>query len=44
MAVRWNSEFFTAMEYKDLQANAMAVNSTGTFVLLAGYVQFKVSN
>lgn len=38
MAVRWNSEFFTAMEYRDLQANAMAVDNTGTFVLLAGYV------
>lgn len=43
MAVRWNSEFFTAMEYKDLQANAMAVDNTGTFVLLAGYVWFLVS-
>lgn len=38
MAVRWNSEFFTAMEYRDLQANAMAVDNTGTYVLLAGYV------
>lgn len=38
MAVPWNSEFFTAMEYRDLQANAMAVDNTGTFVLLAGWV------
>lgn len=38
MAVRWNSEYFTAMEHRDLQANAMAVDNTGTFVLLAGSV------
>lgn len=36
MAVRWNSEFFIAAEHRDLQANAMAVNNTGTYVLLAG--------
>lgn len=36
MAVRWSSEFYTAMEHKDLQANAMAVDNTGTYVLLAG--------
>ncbi|CAG9858293.1 unnamed protein product [Phyllotreta striolata] len=32
----WNSEYYVALECKDLQANAMAVDSTGTFVLLAG--------
>lgn len=33
-----NSEYYIALECKDLQANAMAVDSTGTYVLLAGYV------
>ncbi|XP_025832716.1 GATOR complex protein WDR59 isoform X2 [Agrilus planipennis] len=43
MALRWSSEFFTAMEHRDLQANAMAVDSTGTYVLLAGrrYIAIK---
>lgn len=36
MAVRWSSETFTAVEHRDLQANAMAVDNTGTYVLLAG--------
>lgn len=37
MAARWSSECFTAVEHRDLQANAMAVDNTGTYVLLAGY-------
>ncbi|XP_022914138.1 GATOR2 complex protein WDR59 isoform X2 [Onthophagus taurus] len=36
MAARWNSEFYVAMEQRDLQASAMAVNNSGNFVLLAG--------
>lgn len=36
MSVRWNTDFFIAMEHRDLQANAMALNNTGTYVLLAG--------
>ncbi|XP_054266064.1 GATOR complex protein WDR59-like isoform X1 [Macrosteles quadrilineatus] len=35
MATRWSSEFIIA-EHRDLQASAMAVDSTGSFVLLAG--------
>ncbi|KAK9693895.1 WD domain, G-beta repeat [Popillia japonica] len=44
MAVRWNSEFFIAVEHRDLQANAMAVNNTGTFVLLAGRRYIAIRN
>lgn len=37
----WSShgDYYIALESKDLQANAMAIDSTGTFVLLAGYVK-----
>ncbi|RZB39629.1 hypothetical protein BDFB_003476 [Asbolus verrucosus] len=38
MAVTWNNEYYIALEGKDLQANAMAVDNSGTYVLLAGYV------
>ncbi|KAF5288970.1 hypothetical protein FQA39_LY03849 [Lamprigera yunnana] len=44
MAVRWSSDFFTALEHRDLQASAMAVDSTGTFVLLAGRRYIAVRN
>ncbi|KAK4879789.1 hypothetical protein RN001_007935 [Aquatica leii] len=44
MAVRWSSEFFTALEHRELQASAMAVDSTGTFVLLAGRRYIAVRN
>lgn len=36
MALNWNSDYYVAFEGKDLQANAMAVDITGTYVLLAG--------
>ncbi|XP_045471317.1 GATOR complex protein WDR59 isoform X2 [Harmonia axyridis] len=36
MAINWNSDYYVALEGKDLQANAMAVDLTGTYVLLAG--------
>lgn len=39
-----NSEYYIALECKDLQANAMAVDSTGTYVLLAGYVNARGLN
>lgn len=32
----FNNEYCVALECKDLQANAMAVDNTGSFVLLAG--------
>lgn len=35
MAEPWSSEY-TVTEHRDLQASAMAVDSTGTYVLLAG--------
>ncbi|XP_030758273.1 GATOR complex protein WDR59 isoform X2 [Sitophilus oryzae] len=31
-----NNDYYVALECKDLQANAMSIDSTGTFVLLAG--------
>lgn len=37
MSPKWNSDYYIALECKDLQANAMAIDSTGNFVLLAGY-------
>lgn len=33
-----NGDYYIALECKDLQANAMAIDPTGTYVLLAGYV------
>ncbi|XP_074030929.1 WD repeat domain 59 isoform X2 [Leptinotarsa decemlineata] len=33
---KWSSEYYVALESKDLQANAMAVDYSGNFVLLAG--------
>lgn len=36
MALNWNSDYYVAFEGKDLQANAMAVDITGSYVLLAG--------
>ncbi|CAH1114309.1 unnamed protein product [Psylliodes chrysocephalus] len=36
MSPKWNSDYYIALECKDLQANAMAIDSTGNFVLLAG--------
>ncbi|XP_017785327.1 PREDICTED: WD repeat-containing protein 59 isoform X2 [Nicrophorus vespilloides] len=44
MALRWNSEFYMAMEHRDLQANAMALNNTGTYVLLAGRRYIAIRN
>lgn len=39
MAARWSgAECVTIMEHRDLQAQTMAVDNTGTLVLLAGYV------
>lgn len=37
MAATWNNEYYIALEGRDLQANAMAVDNTGTYVLLAGF-------
>lgn len=31
-----NNDYHVALECKDLQANAMSLDSTGTYVLLAG--------
>ncbi|XP_018577120.1 GATOR complex protein WDR59 isoform X1 [Anoplophora glabripennis] len=39
-----NSEYYIALECKDLQANAMAVDSTGTYVLLAGRRYLAIRN
>ncbi|KAK5646426.1 hypothetical protein RI129_004890 [Pyrocoelia pectoralis] len=44
MAVRWSLEFVTALEHRDLQASAMAVDSTGTYVILAGRRYIAVKN
>ncbi|XP_065163730.1 GATOR2 complex protein WDR59 [Atheta coriaria] len=44
MSVRWNTDFFIAMEHRDLQANAMALNNTGTYVLLAGRRYIAIRN
>ncbi|KAJ8954387.1 hypothetical protein NQ318_011060 [Aromia moschata] len=44
MSVTWNSEYYIALECKDLQANAMAVDSTGTYVLLAGRRYLAIRN
>lgn len=38
MTPAYTTEYYTALECKDLQANAMAIDSTGNLVLLAGYV------
>lgn len=38
MAITWNNEYYISLEGRDLQANAMAVDNSGTYVLLAGYV------
>ncbi|EFA13328.1 hypothetical protein TcasGA2_TC004183 [Tribolium castaneum] len=40
MAATWNNEYYIALEGRDLQANAMAVDNSGTYVLLAGYASF----
>ncbi|KAJ8973497.1 hypothetical protein NQ317_018770 [Molorchus minor] len=44
MSLTWNSEYYIALECKDLQANAMAVDSTGTYVLLAGRRYLAIRN
>lgn len=36
MAHSYNNEHYAALEHRDIQANAMAVDNTGTYVLLAG--------
>ncbi|KAF6215398.1 hypothetical protein GE061_010150 [Apolygus lucorum] len=43
MATRWSSEY-TVAEHRDLQASAMAVDCTGTYVLLAGRRYFGLKN
>ncbi|XP_018901839.2 GATOR2 complex protein WDR59 [Bemisia tabaci] len=43
MATRWSSEYIIA-EHKDMQANAMAVDSSGTYVLLAGRRYLAIKN
>ncbi|XP_044734726.1 GATOR complex protein WDR59 isoform X2 [Chrysoperla carnea] len=43
MAERWSSEY-TVTEHRDLQASAMAVDSTGTYVLLAGRRYLAIKN
>ncbi|CAH1183281.1 unnamed protein product [Phaedon cochleariae] len=40
----WKSEYYIALECKDLQANAMAVDATGTYVLLAGRRYLAIKN
>ncbi|XP_049822756.1 GATOR complex protein WDR59 isoform X2 [Aethina tumida] len=42
--ITWNKEYHVALEVKDLQANAMAVDCTGTFVLLAGRKCVAITN
>lgn len=44
MAINWNNEYYVALEGKDLQANAMAIDNTGTFVLLAGRRYIAIRN
>ncbi|KAL3280859.1 hypothetical protein HHI36_004087 [Cryptolaemus montrouzieri] len=44
MAINWNSEYYVALEGKDLQANAMAVDITGTYVMLAGRRYIAIRN
>ncbi|XP_072391428.1 GATOR2 complex protein WDR59 isoform X1 [Diabrotica undecimpunctata] len=44
MSTTWNSEYYIALECKDLQANAMAIDSTGNFVLLAGRRYLAIRN
>ncbi|KAJ1524264.1 hypothetical protein ONE63_010778 [Megalurothrips usitatus] len=43
MATRWSSEYIVA-EHRDLQANAMAVDYTGNYVLLAGRRYLAIKN
>ncbi|KAG5893206.1 hypothetical protein JTB14_025610 [Gonioctena quinquepunctata] len=40
----WNSEYYIALECKDLQANAMAIDSSGNYVLLAGRRYLAIRN
>ncbi|CAH0557006.1 unnamed protein product [Brassicogethes aeneus] len=40
----WNNEYHIALEGKDLQANAMAVDCTGTYVVLAGRRYVAIAN
>ncbi|XP_063913443.1 GATOR2 complex protein WDR59 [Zophobas morio] len=44
MAVTWNNEYYIALEGRDLQANAMAVDNSGTYVLLAGRRYIAIRN
>ncbi|KAJ8947981.1 hypothetical protein NQ314_008516 [Rhamnusium bicolor] len=44
VSLNWNNEYYIALECKDLQANAMAVDSTGTYVLLAGRRYLAIRN
>jgi hypothetical protein len=44
MAVTWNNEYYMALEGRDLQANAMAVDNSGTYVLLAGRRYIAIRN
>ncbi|XP_008194273.2 GATOR2 complex protein WDR59 [Tribolium castaneum] len=44
MAATWNNEYYIALEGRDLQANAMAVDNSGTYVLLAGRRYIAIRN
>ncbi|XP_056639575.1 GATOR complex protein WDR59 isoform X1 [Diorhabda sublineata] len=44
MSSTWNGEYYIALECKDLQANAMAIDSTGNIVLLAGRRYLAIRN